>query len=252
MSLFSQEVFVKEVRALAPTQEKIKTLALYMKTLSCSSTKMVQILDKEFKMSNSLHKLNILYLANELIINIKKSDTEMTLLRDQMRTFVLTHFSSTKSQMIGHPALKSKLNDLKSIWIDRKIFTHQSILHQCTMKTPYESNEKVSVPDFFPKKPIHIFDGPDVYSKLDIDTLFFIFYFSKDENQVFSARELKKYSWRYHTKYNTWFQRLEEPKLITEYYEQGVFLFFDFEVTWTNRKKKDFTFEYKYLENIEM
>lgn len=129
---------------------------------------------------------------------------------------------------------------------------HQSILYQNTLRKPPQTKDRVAVPDFFPKQGIHIFEGPEVYHKLDIDTLFFIFYFSKDEKQYFSARELKKYSWRFHTKYNTWFQRLEEPKLITEYYEQGVFLFFDYEVTWTNRKKKDFTFEYKYLENIEM
>lgn len=129
---------------------------------------------------------------------------------------------------------------------------HQSILYRSPIEKKKVLNEKIQVPDFFPKKPIHIFEGPDVYNKLDIDTLFFIFYFSKGESQVFSARELKKYSWRYHTKYKTWFQRLEEPKLITEYYEQGVFLFFDYEVTWTTRKKKDFTFEYKYLENIEI
>ncbi|ELQ75596.1 CCR4-NOT transcriptional regulation complex, NOT5 subunit [Trachipleistophora hominis] len=129
---------------------------------------------------------------------------------------------------------------------------HQSILYQNTLRRPSQPKERTTVPDFFPKQGIHIFEGPEVYHKLDIDTLFFIFYFSKDEKQYFSARELKKYSWRFHTKYNTWFQRLEEPKLITEYYEQGVFLFFDYEVTWTNRKKKDFTFEYKYLENIEM
>lgn len=129
---------------------------------------------------------------------------------------------------------------------------HQSVIYQSTLRRPPALRDKVNVPDFFPKQSIHIFEGPDVYHKLDIDTLFFVFYFSKDEKQFFSARELKKYSWRFHTKYNTWFQRLEEPRLITEYYEQGVFLFFDYEVTWTNRKKKDFTFEYKHLENIEM
>ncbi|KRH92410.1 CCR4-NOT transcriptional regulation complex, NOT5 subunit [Pseudoloma neurophilia] len=112
--------------------------------------------------------------------------------------------------------------------------------------------QKRKVPDWFPKKPIHVFDNSLIYNNLNIDTLFFIFYFSKNEKQIFAARHLKKYSWRYHTKYNTWFQRLEEPKLITEYYEQGIFLFFDYEVTWTNRKKTDFTFEYKYLENIEI
>lgn len=129
---------------------------------------------------------------------------------------------------------------------------YQSVLYQSKLRKKPPEQDRISVPDFFPRQSIHIFEGPEIYHKLDIDTLFFIFYFSNDEKQLFSARELKKYSWRFHTKYCTWFQRLEEPKLITEYYEQGVFLFFDYEVTWTNRKKKDFTFEYKYLENIEM
>lgn len=142
-----------------------------------------------------------------------------------------------------------KLNFTKSEMLNS---LKHSILNRYTVQKPEIAKNKVEVPDFFPKKPLHVFNGPNVYQMLDIDTLFFIFYFSRDEKQVFSAKELKKYSWRYHTKYNTWFQRLEEPKLITEYYEQGIFLFFDFEVTWTNRKKKDFTFEYKYLENIEM
>jgi CCR4-NOT transcription complex subunit 3 len=106
---------------------------------------------------------------------------------------------------------------------------------------------------FFPKQPLHVFVGPEIYRNLDIDTLFFIFYFQPGTiKQYFAAKELKNYSWRFHTKYLTWFQRLEEPKLITEDYEQGVFLFFDYDVTWSNRKKKDFTFEYKYLENVEM
>ena len=34
-----------------------------------------------------------------------------------------------------------------------------------------------------------------------------------------SAKALKKLSWRFHTKYMMWFQRLEEPKAITDDYE---------------------------------
>ncbi|KAF7679698.1 General negative regulator of transcription subunit 3 [Astathelohania contejeani] len=117
----------------------------------------------------------------------------------------------------------------------------------------YKPLNPVDTPDFFPSKPIHIFEGPDAFNDVDADTLFFIFYYQPNTiQQYFAAKKLKQYSWRFHTKYQTWFQRLEEPKLITEYYEQGVFLFFDYDVTWSNRKKNDFTFEYKYLENIEM
>ena len=37
--------------------------------------------------------------------------------------------------------------------------------------------------------------------------------------QYMAAKALKKLSWRFHTKYMTWFQRLEEPKTITDDYE---------------------------------
>lgn len=125
MSLFSQEVFLKQVRSLVPTQEKIKTVALYMRTFASSSTKMVQILDKDYETSNSFQKLNILYLANELILNIRKSDSDLKLLLEQMRTFVTTNFNKTYKEMENHKELFSKLNDLQRIWFNRKIFTKE-------------------------------------------------------------------------------------------------------------------------------
>lgn len=48
--------------------------------------------------------------------------------------------------------------------------------------------------------------------------------------QYLAARELKKHSWRYHKKYNTWFQRHEEPKITTDEYEQGTYVYFDFHI----------------------
>jgi CCR4-NOT transcription complex subunit 3 len=38
--------------------------------------------------------------------------------------------------------------------------------------------------------------------------------------QYLAAKALKKQSWRFHTKYMMWFQRHEEPKTITDEYEQ--------------------------------
>lgn len=55
-----------------------------------------------------------------------------------------------------------------------------------------------------------------------------------------AARELKKQSWRFHKKYLTWFQRHEEPSVITEDYEQGTYVYFDYEGAWCQRKKNDF------------
>ena len=62
-----------------------------------------------------------------------------------------------------------------------------------------------------------------------------------------AARELKRQSWRFHVKYLTWFQRHSEPQAITEEYEQGVYVYFDWEGLWCQRKKSDFRFEYRYL-----
>ena len=67
--------------------------------------------------------------------------------------------------------------------------------------------------------------------------------------QYLAARELKKQSWRYHKKYLTWFQRHEEPKVTADEYEQGTYVYFDYETGWCQRIKSEFTFEYGYLED---
>lgn len=38
--------------------------------------------------------------------------------------------------------------------------------------------------------------------------------------QYLAAKALKRQSWRFHTKHMMWFQRHEEPKTITDDYEQ--------------------------------
>lgn len=44
--------------------------------------------------------------------------------------------------------------------------------------------------------------------------------FQGTKAQYLAAKALKKQSWRFHTKYMMWFQRHEEPKTITEDFEQ--------------------------------
>ena len=88
-------------------------------------------------------------------------------------------------------------------------------------------------PAHFPQEPSPIFDDPRLYSRVDTDTLFYAFYFRQGSYaQYLSAKALKNQSWRFHKQYQTWFQRHEEPKSITEDYEQGTYRFFDYESTW--------------------
>jgi CCR4-NOT transcription complex subunit 3 len=99
--------------------------------------------------------------------------------------------------------------------------------------------------------PSHM-DSFDFYQRLSIETLFFIFYYMEGTKaQYMAAKALKKLSWRFHTKYMTWFQRLEEPNTITDDYEMGTYIYFDYE-KWAQRKKDGFTFEYRYLEDRDL
>ena len=114
----------------------------------------------------------------------------------------------------------------------------------------YVPRNPYPTPNSFPQTPAAVFDSPSTFDKFDTDTLFFIFYYQQGTYQQYlAARELKKQSWRYHKKYLTWFQRHEEPKVTAEDYEQGTYVYFDYETGWCQRIKSEFTFEYGFLED---
>jgi CCR4-NOT transcription complex subunit 3 len=115
---------------------------------------------------------------------------------------------------------------------------------------PYTPSNPYPTPACYPSLPSTMFDNPAVFEKLGTDCLFFIFYYAQGTYQQYlAARELKKQSWRFHKKFMTWFQRHEEPKVTTDEYEQGTYVYFDYESGWCTRIKSDFRFEYIYLED---
>ncbi|XP_017085363.2 CCR4-NOT transcription complex subunit 3 isoform X2 [Drosophila eugracilis] len=114
----------------------------------------------------------------------------------------------------------------------------------------YFHRAPVPTPPHYPQLPIY--DTVEFYQRLSTETLFFVFYYMEGSKaQYLAAKALKKQSWRFHTKYMMWFQRHEEPKIINDDYEQGTYIYFDYE-KWSQRKKEGFTFEYKYLEDKEL
>ncbi|CCO27282.1 CCR4-NOT transcription complex subunit 3 [Rhizoctonia solani AG-1 IB] len=109
-------------------------------------------------------------------------------------------------------------------------------------RNPYPSQS------YYPQQPLAVLSSPALYSQLDVETLFFVFYYLPGTYmQYLAAKELKRQSWRFHVKYLTWFQRHSEPQAITDEYEQGVYVYFDWEGSWCQRKKSDFRFEYRHL-----
>jgi CCR4-NOT transcription complex subunit 3 len=99
----------------------------------------------------------------------------------------------------------------------------------------YRPTFKYNTPAHYPQDVLPIFDDPALYDnqRMETDTLFYIFYYRQNTYQQWlAARALKNQSWRFHKQYQTWFQRHEEPKQITEEFEQGTYRFFDYESTW--------------------
>ena len=69
-------------------------------------------------------------------------------------------------------------------------------------------------------------------------------------------KELKRQSWRYHKQHSAWFQRYAEPAVTTDEYEQGTYVYFDYNIVhddlqagWCYRRKESFTFRYDALED---
>jgi CCR4-NOT transcription complex subunit 3 len=86
----------------------------------------------------------------------------------------------------------------------------------------YVPQNPYPTPHWYPQTPASIFDNPAIYTKLDDDTLFYIFYYSqRDYHRYLAARELKRQSWRFSIRYGTWFRRHSEPIVINEEYEEG-------------------------------
>lgn len=114
----------------------------------------------------------------------------------------------------------------------------------------YKPDIRFSTPSYYPQEVDAVFEDPRLYARIDPDTLFYVFYYKQGTYQQYlAAKALKDQSWRFHKQYQTWFQRHEEPKTITEEFEQGTYRFFDYESTWMNRRKADFKFAYKFLED---
>ncbi|KAL7092719.1 hypothetical protein ACP275_11G000200 [Erythranthe tilingii] len=125
----------------------------------------------------------------------------------------------------------------------------------------YTPRHPVITPQSYPQVQAPIVNNPAFWERLGPDSyatdmLFFSFYYQQNTYQQYlAAKELKKQSWRYHRKFNTWFQRHEEPKVATDDFEQGTYVYFDFYISsdeqqgWCQRIKTEFTFEYSFLED---
>ncbi|KAG2188986.1 hypothetical protein INT44_004128 [Umbelopsis vinacea] len=160
---------------------------------------------------------------------------------------LVSSFEALKSRAVG----KSD-QDYNSTMLDASFMLVPDIF-ECERPKQYQAKQPYQTPSYYPQTALDIFDNPAFFERVDVDALFFIFYYRQGTYQQYlAARELKRQSWRFHKKYLTWFQRHEEPQTITEDYEQGTYIYFDYEHAWCQRKKSDFRFEYRFLEDSDL
>ncbi|KAH8741045.1 regena domain protein [Cryptosporidium ryanae] len=106
--------------------------------------------------------------------------------------------------------------------------------------------------DDFPSVPLLDLYNPCIFDKLDLDTLFFIFYFQQGTFQQFLAiQELKRKKWRFHKKCFAWFLKRSESKVINDDVDVADYVYFDFEKDWCQKIKNDFAFEFIHLDNAQ-
>ncbi|CAM0142711.1 general negative regulator of transcription subunit 5 [Umbelopsis sp. WA50703] len=159
---------------------------------------------------------------------------------------LVSSFEALKSRAVG-----KNDKEYNSRMLDAS-FTLVPDIFECERPKQYQAKQPYQTPSYYPQTALDIFDNPAFFERVDVDALFFIFYYRQGTYQQYlAARELKRQSWRFHKKYLTWFQRHDEPQTITEDYEQGTYIYFDYEHAWCQRKKSDFRFEYKFLEDSD-
>jgi CCR4-NOT transcriptional regulation complex NOT5 subunit len=110
--------------------------------------------------------------------------------------------------------------------------------------------ETSDLPPGFPHTPNLKLCQPASLKKLDLQALFYIFFFSPDTpQQYFVAQELKKRDWQFHMRYHTWFKRVADPTEKKDTYEVARFDYFDTSAAegWCVRPRQGFRMEYEHL-----
>ncbi|ESQ41823.1 hypothetical protein EUTSA_v10012672mg [Eutrema salsugineum] len=177
---------------------------------------------------------------------------------------VIGRRSNSELGAIGDPSVVGPMHDqMHNLLMLEAAYCRLPQSKDSERPKPYSPRNPTITPQTFPQTQAPIINNPLFWERLGsdtygTDTMFFAFYYQQNSYQQYlAAKELKKQSWRYHRKFNTWFQRHKEPLIATDEYEQGAYVYFDFQTPkdeskeggWCQRIKNDFTFEYSYLED---
>ncbi|XP_054716290.1 CCR4-NOT transcription complex subunit 3-like isoform X2 [Uloborus diversus] len=213
------------------------------------------------KVTNQMYNLPSISGVSEEPMSSLKSMAEQAVLNAGLETHLPQSPSPSLAEREAHIPPLLGVAPLGPITLSKECYQQIRILEVAQRHMPHPSDSErlrqylprnpYPTPSYYPQGLPHC-DTVEFFQRLSTETLFFIFYYMEGTKaQYLAAKALKKQSWRFHTKYMMWFQRHEEPKTITDEYEQGTYIYFDYE-KWGQRKKEGFTFEYRYLEDRDL
>lgn len=121
MVLLSREYVLRLLMNLQPTEEQMKTVGLYMRTFRKEAAALVDAWLFVYRRSSMYHRLNLLYLANEVVQTARDSDRDSVELKTGFKRAVNDVFAGTRDAAAGNAALHRKLCDLERVWEQRGI-----------------------------------------------------------------------------------------------------------------------------------
>jgi CCR4-NOT transcription complex subunit 3 len=158
--------------------------------------------------------------------------------------------SSTNSAQYPNNGAMSNPETLASVHMLKQSMINLPEGLETEKSTIYTPRNSYNTHPAFPTQPPSATDSAALFERLPMDALFLAFYYQQGTyQQHLASKQLKKHSWRFHKKYMTWFQRHEEPKIASTEFEEGTYVYFDYESGWCQRIKSEFKFEYAYLED---
>lgn len=210
---------------------------------SSMNTKPKPKLDEEFPSFSSLPKINQQFGKSHSVTQLPSQGQQTSNNSPQQQPIDLFPSSDVRSpenllqteltQQDFCRALSSEMNLIPDPPYDLHDVVHTENSIDTRPSYPQTKNMKLVQPEFF--------------KKYDLSTLFFIFFYSPGTSQqYFAGRELQNRDWIYHTKFQTWFHRIEEPKEKTAEYEISKYEYFDHSTSegWCVRKFNNFKLEF--------
>jgi regulator of Ty1 transposition protein 103 len=126
MTLLSREYLLKSLINLLPTEEQMKSVGLYIRTFKKDYETIVEGWEFVYHRASIYHKLNLLYLANEVVQTTRDVDSDSLSLKMSFKKAVNRVFKDTKEESRGNRALHKKYCDLEDVWIQRNVMSIES------------------------------------------------------------------------------------------------------------------------------